>query len=167
MARYAQRLKDQAAAWLMRAAGLQGATLRKCVVTTPSDPQARKPVDLMERNVYATAPDLLILTPASLGRTDQARASTVHCAGVASIATSFTALRTQEFGWSNGGGSTTRSAHTVGWATRHPPQPTSWNASRSNNRGSNMAITKPQFRQKFRDQSRPRGLRRDSSWHGG
>ena len=66
-----------------------------------------------------------------------------------------------------GGGSTTESVHTVGRATRHPPQPTSWNASRSNNRGSNMAITKPQLRPKFRDQSRPRGLRRDSSWHGG
>ena len=32
---------------------------RKRVVTTPSDPQARKPVDLVERNFYATAPDRL------------------------------------------------------------------------------------------------------------
>ena len=44
---------------LMRAAGLKGATLRKFVVTTTSDPQAQKPVDLVERKFYATAPDRL------------------------------------------------------------------------------------------------------------
>jgi Integrase core domain len=41
-----------------RAAGLQGATLRKFVVTTTSDPQAPKPVDL-ERRFLADAPDQL------------------------------------------------------------------------------------------------------------
>jgi len=44
---------------LMRAAGIKGATLRKFVVTTTSDPQAQKPVDLVERQFYATAPDRL------------------------------------------------------------------------------------------------------------
>ena len=44
---------------LMCAAGLRGATLRKFVVTTTSDPQAQKPVDLVERKFFATAPDQL------------------------------------------------------------------------------------------------------------
>lgn len=44
---------------LMRAAGLRGATLRKYVVTTTSDPQAQKAVDLVERRFFASAPDQL------------------------------------------------------------------------------------------------------------
>ena len=44
---------------LMRAAGIKGATLRRYVVTTTSDPQAQRPVDLVERQFYATAPDRL------------------------------------------------------------------------------------------------------------
>lgn len=44
---------------LMRAARIRGATLRRYVVTTTSDPQARKPVDLVERRFFATAPDRL------------------------------------------------------------------------------------------------------------
>jgi putative transposase len=38
---------------LMRAAGLRGATARKFVVMTMSDPQSRQPVDLVERCFYA------------------------------------------------------------------------------------------------------------------
>ena len=53
------RVGRKRVARLMRAAGLKGATLRRFVVTTTSDPQARKPVDLVERNFYATAPDRL------------------------------------------------------------------------------------------------------------
>ena len=44
---------------LMCAAGLRGATLRKYVVTTTSDPAAPKPVDLVERRFIADAPDQL------------------------------------------------------------------------------------------------------------
>jgi hypothetical protein len=44
---------------LMRAAGIRGATLRRYVVTTTSDPQAQRPVDLVERKFFATAPDRL------------------------------------------------------------------------------------------------------------
>jgi putative transposase len=44
---------------LMCAAGLRGATLRKYVVTTTSDPQAPKPIDLVERRFFADAPDQL------------------------------------------------------------------------------------------------------------
>ncbi len=44
---------------LMCAAGLRGATLRKYVVTTTSDPDAPKPVDLVERRFFANAPDQL------------------------------------------------------------------------------------------------------------
>jgi hypothetical protein len=44
---------------LMRAAGLRGATLRKFVVTTVSDPESRPPVDLVERRFYAERPNRL------------------------------------------------------------------------------------------------------------
>ena len=44
---------------LMCAAGLQGATLRKYVVTTSSDPLAPKPIDLVERKFQAAKPDQL------------------------------------------------------------------------------------------------------------
>lgn len=44
---------------LMRQNGLRGATLRKYVVTTRSDPDAEKPIDLVERRFFADAPDQL------------------------------------------------------------------------------------------------------------
>ncbi len=44
---------------LMRQNGLRGATLRKYVVTTQSDPEAEKPIDLVERRFFADAPDQL------------------------------------------------------------------------------------------------------------
>ena len=53
------RVGRKRVARLMRAAGLKGATLRRYVVTTTSDPQAKKPVDLVEREFFATAPDRL------------------------------------------------------------------------------------------------------------
>jgi putative transposase len=53
------RVGRKRVARLMRAARLKGATLRRYVVTTTSDPQAKKPVDLVEREFFATAPDRL------------------------------------------------------------------------------------------------------------
>ncbi len=53
------RVGRKRVARLMRAAGIKGATLRKFVVTTTSDPQAKKPVDLVERKFFSTAPDRL------------------------------------------------------------------------------------------------------------
>ena len=44
---------------LMREAGLKGATLRRYVVTTQADPRAERPIDLVEREFYATAPNRL------------------------------------------------------------------------------------------------------------
>lgn len=44
---------------LMRQHGLRGATLRRYVVTTTSDPAATKPIDLVERRFFAEAPDQL------------------------------------------------------------------------------------------------------------
>jgi putative transposase len=44
---------------LMRAAGLRGATLRKFVVTTVSDPESQPPTDLVERRFYAERPNRL------------------------------------------------------------------------------------------------------------
>ena len=43
----------------MRESGLRGATLRKYVVTTLSDPQAKRREDLVERRFFADAPDRL------------------------------------------------------------------------------------------------------------
>ena len=43
----------------MRQNGLRGATLRKYVVTTQSDPDAAKPIDLVERRFFADVPDQL------------------------------------------------------------------------------------------------------------
>jgi putative transposase len=43
----------------MRAAGLRGATLRKFVVTTVSDPEREPPTDLVERRFYAERPNRL------------------------------------------------------------------------------------------------------------
>ncbi len=53
------RVSRKRVARLMRAAGLKGATLRRYVVTTQADPKAERPVDLVEREFYATAPDRL------------------------------------------------------------------------------------------------------------
>ena len=53
------RVGRKRVARLMRQAGLRGATLRKYVVTTQSDPDAAKPIDLVERRFYADAPDRL------------------------------------------------------------------------------------------------------------
>lgn len=44
---------------LMRSAGLRGATLRKYVVTTQPDPQAERPIDLVDRQFYTDGPDRL------------------------------------------------------------------------------------------------------------
>jgi putative transposase len=44
---------------LMRAAGLRGASLRKFVVTTVSDPHSQQPTDLVERRFYAERPNRL------------------------------------------------------------------------------------------------------------
>ena len=44
---------------LMRQNGIKGASLRKYVVTTQSDPEAAKPIDLVERRFFAEAPDQL------------------------------------------------------------------------------------------------------------
>ena len=53
------RVGRKRVARLMRAARLKGATLRRYVVTTQSDPMAEKPLDLVERKFYATGPDQL------------------------------------------------------------------------------------------------------------
>ena len=53
------RVGRKRVARLMRAAGLRGATLRKFVVTTVSDPQSRQPTDLVERRFYAERPNRL------------------------------------------------------------------------------------------------------------
>jgi putative transposase len=56
---HAIRVGRKRVARLMRAAGLKGATLRRYVVTTQTDPKAERPIDLVEREFYATAPDRL------------------------------------------------------------------------------------------------------------
>jgi putative transposase len=53
------RVGRKRVARLMRAAGLRGATLRKFVVTTVSDPESRQPTDLVERRFYAERPNRL------------------------------------------------------------------------------------------------------------
>ena len=53
------RVGRKRVARLMRGNGIRGATLRKYVVTTRSDPEAAKPVDLVERRFFADAPDRL------------------------------------------------------------------------------------------------------------
>jgi putative transposase len=53
------RVGRKRVARLMRSAGLRGATLRKFVVTTVSDPQNRQPTDLVERRFYAERPNRL------------------------------------------------------------------------------------------------------------
>jgi len=53
------RVGRKRVARLMRSAGLRGATLRRYVVTTLSDPGVRPEVDLVERQFYADGPDRL------------------------------------------------------------------------------------------------------------
>lgn len=53
------RVGRKRVARLMRAAGLRGASLRKFVVTTTSDPKATHAVDLVERRFYSEGPDRL------------------------------------------------------------------------------------------------------------
>jgi putative transposase len=53
------RVGRKRVARLMRQNGIRGATLRKYVVTTQSDPDAAKPIDLVERRFFAHAPDQL------------------------------------------------------------------------------------------------------------
>jgi len=53
------RVGRKRVARLMRAAGLRGASLRKYVVTTTSDPKAARAVDLVERRFYSEGPDRL------------------------------------------------------------------------------------------------------------
>jgi len=53
------RVGRKRVARLMRQSGLRGATLRRFVVTTQSDPAAPKPIDLVERRFFAEAPDQL------------------------------------------------------------------------------------------------------------
>ena len=43
----------------LRAAGLRGATLRRYVVTTLSDAEARPEIDLVKRQFYTDGPDRL------------------------------------------------------------------------------------------------------------
>jgi putative transposase len=53
------RVGRKRVARLMRQNGIKGATLRKFVVTTQSDPEAAKPIDLVQRRFFADAPDQL------------------------------------------------------------------------------------------------------------
>jgi putative transposase len=56
---HAIRVGRKRVARLMRTAGLRGATLRKFVVTTTSDPQAERAVDLVDRRFYSDRPNRL------------------------------------------------------------------------------------------------------------
>jgi putative transposase len=53
------RVGRKRVARLMRKAGLRGASLRRFVITTTSDPKAKRPPDLVERRFYADAPNRL------------------------------------------------------------------------------------------------------------
>jgi putative transposase len=59
------RVGRKRVARLMRAAGLRGATLRKFVITTVSDPASRQPADLVERRFYAEHPNRLWVADAT------------------------------------------------------------------------------------------------------
>jgi len=59
------RVGRKRVARLMRIAGLRGATLRKFVVTTVSDRDARQPADLVERRFYAECPNRLWVADAT------------------------------------------------------------------------------------------------------
>jgi putative transposase len=53
------RVGRKRVARLMRCAGLRGATLRRFVVTTQTDPKAERAVDLVDRKFYTDGPDRL------------------------------------------------------------------------------------------------------------
>lgn len=53
------RVGRKRVARLMRKAGLRGASLRRFVITTTSDPTAKRPPDLVERRFYADGPNRL------------------------------------------------------------------------------------------------------------
>ena len=53
------RISRKRVARLMRAAQLRGVTLRRYVVTTSTDPAAKRPIDLVDRRFYAEGPDRL------------------------------------------------------------------------------------------------------------
>lgn len=53
------RVGRKRVARLMRAARLRGATLRKFVITTISDPKAPRPLDLVDRRFFSDGPDRL------------------------------------------------------------------------------------------------------------
>jgi putative transposase len=56
---YGIRVGRKRVARLMRLAGLRGATLRRYVVTTQTDPGAERAVDLVDRQFYTDGPDRL------------------------------------------------------------------------------------------------------------
>jgi len=56
---YRVRVGRKRVARLMRKAGLRGASLRRFVITTTSDPTAKRPPDLVERRFYADGPNRL------------------------------------------------------------------------------------------------------------
>lgn len=56
---YGIRVGRKRVARLMRGAGLRGASLRRFVITTTSDPKAKRPPDLVERRFYAEGPNRL------------------------------------------------------------------------------------------------------------
>jgi putative transposase len=56
---YGIRVGRKRVARLMRSAGLRGATLRRYVVTTQTNPGARRAVDLVDRQFYTDEPDRL------------------------------------------------------------------------------------------------------------
>jgi putative transposase len=56
---YQIRVGRKRVARLMRTASLRGATLRRYVVTTQLDPDAARPVDLVDRQFYTDGPDRL------------------------------------------------------------------------------------------------------------
>ena len=56
---YGIRVGRKRVARLMRVAGLRGATLRRYVVTTQTDPGAQAAVDLVDRQFYTDGPDRL------------------------------------------------------------------------------------------------------------
>jgi len=56
---YGVRVGRKRVARLMRKAGLRGASLRRFVITTTSDPKAKRPPDLVERRFYADGPNRL------------------------------------------------------------------------------------------------------------
>jgi putative transposase len=56
---YGIRVGRKRVARLMRSAGLRGATPRRYVVTTQADPEARRAIDLVDRQFYTDGPDRL------------------------------------------------------------------------------------------------------------